>query len=311
MNRDACKIDCLLNCLTEPVRSRLLPHKPLLSRSATEIRLRACRPLTVSFPSEQLVLSSGGRLVSDSENAFILTEKMLNEVFQRLCEYSVYSKQNELVNGYITTQGGHRAGICGTAVYSHNEIINIKNISSINLRIARQLIGCASGLDSVVKTSSGLLLCGEPASGKTTVLRDLARMLSAEHKRNVSLLDERGELAASVSGIPQNDVGCCDVFDGFKKSDAMRLALRSMSPEYIVCDEIGGDSDVSSIMSLVNCGVRVIATAHAGNPNELMKKKSLSGLIKSGVFSHIVFLKSRREVGTVEKILEAGELIAA
>ncbi len=311
MKEEVCRISEVLNALSPPVRALLSPHSELLSRSATEIRLRAERPLVIVFQEDKLFVSVSGRLTERDKDAYFATGKDISDTVGRICDYSIYNRQAEISNGFITIKGGHRAGICGTAVYDSGAIINLRDISSLNLRIARAVLGCAEEILCRGRELAGTLICGEPASGKTTVLRDAARILSLDKKRSVSLIDERRELAACVNGIPQFDVGLSDVFDGYKKSDAMNHALRTMSPDYILCDEIGSPEDSEAIKTLVNCGVKVIATAHAKSADELRSKPYLRELLDMGVFENIVFLKSRQNAGKAEKTVKVGDLYAA
>jgi stage III sporulation protein AA len=153
-----------------------------------------------------------------------------------------------------------------------------------------------------------VLICGAPCSGKTTVLRDLARAISTQSSKNVSLIDERGELAATSSGVYQNDVGMCDVFDLYKKSLAMMQAVRSMAPDIIVCDEIGCDEDVTAIEHCLNCGVSIIATVHAANETEIKRKENIKKLVSLGAFEKIAFLSNKKSPGEVVKIVRAGDL---
>ena len=230
---------------------------------------------------------------------------MLDEVVRKICEYSVYSRQNEIVNGFITLRGGHRAGICGTAVLRDGEMSNVRCISSVNLRFAREIRGSADQLlHSVKDISGGVLICGEPSSGKTTLLRDLARQLSAD--RNVALIDERGELAACIGGMPQNDVGLCDVYDGYPKAEAMRHAVRTMSPDVLICDEIGTDEE-ASLRNCLRGGVAVIATAHIRHREELRRHPAF----RTGAFSTVVFLSGRQNVGEIISVQSVGDVLAA
>lgn len=207
-------------------------------------------------------------------------------------------------------QGGHRAGICGTAVFDNEKIVNIRDISSINIRIAREHINSSSELLSKVKSiSKGLIICGSPCSGKTTVLRDLARKLSLEQDMKVSIVDERGEIAGTVKGVCQNDIGLCDVLDGYSKADGIIHSIRSMSPDVVICDEIGGFDDVKAILQSANSGVSFIATVHADNEDELIKKPFIKELIKSNVFEKAVFLHNRKNAGKIKSVSVCKELL--
>ena len=207
--------------------------------------------------------------------------------------------------------GGHRAGICGTAVVNNGKIVNIRDITSINVRIAREHKGCADSLyNKIIAVSGGVLICGAPCSGKTTVLRDLARLLSTKGKKNVALIDERGELAGTASGKFQNDIGMCDVYDSYNKSEAMLHAIRSMAPEIVICDEIGSKEDIYAVEKSVNCGVRIISSTHCASEYELKQKANMVSLMKTGAFQTLVFLSNRTHAGEIVKISQVGDNFA-
>ena len=301
------------SCLCPPLYRLLFPHFASLEDKAQEIRLRVNRPVSVACGAKTYFITNSGSLSDLPCGDLCLAKRSdIEATFQRICNYSVYARQREISNGFVTLSGGHRAGICGTAVLNDKSIVNIRDITSINLRIAREHRGCAVDLYRQIKhKSGGVLICGEPCSGKTTVLRDLARLFSTDGSAAVSLIDERGELAATVSGVPQNDVGLCDVFDGYPKSFAMEQALRTMSPQVIICDELGSPGDVSAAFKVQSCGVRLIATAHARSRKELFERAFLQKLLNSGVFSTLVFLRGRERAGVINEIFLNGERLAA
>lgn len=255
------------------------------------------------------VTQSGGLSSAPiSDSMLFVTRSDIADTFHNICNYSVYAKQNEIVNGFVTMTGGHRAGICGTAINDSGQITNVRDISSINIRIAREHKGCAEKLiKKVGDVNGGLLICGAPCSGKTTVLRDLARILSSDNK-NVSLIDERGELAGTCSGVFQKDIGMCDVFDCYRKSTGIMQAIRSMAPDVVVCDEIGSQDDINAITHSVNCGVTMVATVHAAGKSELRQRESIKKIVQTGAFKKIVFLSSRSRPGEIKEILQVGDV---
>ncbi len=270
--------------------------------SAQEIILRSDRPLCVISDNKHFYFTSNG-CVTDSlidNNMVICSRKCLNDTFVSMCNYSVYAKQNEINNGYITLKGGHRAGICGTAVVSDGKIINIKDITTINIRVAREIKNCSDNLYRQVDALKGVLICGAPCSGKTTILRDFARKLSYTYK--VSLIDERNELSSCFNGVFQNDVGMCDVYDSYIKSDAITQSVRTMSSDIIVCDEVSTLSDVDAIVKGVNCGVAFVATMHATDLSALRKREFARRLISTGAFETIVFLSDRKNAGVIKSV---------
>lgn len=275
-----------------------------------EIRLRANKELILCCGQESYFVSKNSCVSKQNiKNAIFITYENLKEIFNHLCNYSVYSYQNEFINGFITVKGGHRIGICSTALYNENKISGIRDISSINIRIAREIKSCANKImKSIDFTEGGLIIFGKPSSGKTTVIRDLARQLSLNMKK-VCVIDERGEIAAQFSGVSQNDLGLCDVLNGYKKSDGIMLALRCLSPEIIICDEISAVSEAKVIRDCLNSGVLLVSTIHARSLKEFLSKKQAVALLSSGAFASIAQLSNEASsVGEIQKIYKVSEI---
>ena len=253
-----------------------------MCENITEIRLRTGRGVSVRIGSENILL--GGYRVSKEDMEYS---------FKAICNYSVYSYSKELSEGFITLKGGHRVGICGTAVTENGKVNNINYISGLNFRIANERKGAADKImaDIFIREKCGIIIAGPPLCGKTTILRDLCRQIG--NKNKVSLIDERGEIASVYKGVPQNEIGdFTDVFDGYPKSEGILMAIRTMSPDYIFIDEIGTDEDYNAILRSVCCGAEIIATVHASSLNSLKKRDSINKLFKTGAFRYIVFLES-------------------
>ncbi len=281
-----------------------------------EIRLRSRKPVVVITENGSEFVMSSGRLTRVYSELLMKTdEREVEDVFKRLCGYSVHSFKDAINRGYITVAGGHRAGVAGTAVTENGRVTAVRDICSINLRIAREIKGAA---DEIYKSefSNGLcsvIIAGPPASGKTTVLRDLARRLSDCNTGNclkTFVCDERGEIGAAFSGIAQNDLGVnCDLLTSYPKSEGIMIGLRSFSPDIIICDEIATDLELEAIEAGVNSGVCFALSIHARNEKELRTKPALKRLLLTGEFDRVILL-SGRNVGRTEKIFGAGELIA-
>ena len=200
--------------LSSKLKNALLNQAAQLSASAQEIRLRVNKPVSVSCADGVFYLTkNGGLSISRDGDNLLCTPQELENTLHKICDYSVYARQGEINRGFVTLSGGHRAGLCGTAVIENGKIVNVRQITSINIRIAREHKNCANQILSRLNACEGLLICGAPCSGKTTLLRDIARQISAAKK--VILIDERGELAGKSGGGFQNDIGMCDVFDGY------------------------------------------------------------------------------------------------
>lgn len=260
--------------------------------SITEIRLRAGRPAV------RVDIFGDMKICSET-----LSAEDIGECFAEICRYSVHSFQSDIAEGFVTLDGGHRVGICGTAVKSNGKIEFLKNISGLNIRIAHEVRGCSDELFARVFSDEpkSLLIGGKPLSGKTTVLRDLARKLG-ENKR-VTIIDSRNEISASVCGAPTLDVGLnTDVLCGCGKSEGIMLALRSMSPEVIICDEIADDGD--AVQEALYCGVKVIASAHGGSASELLRRPHIGSLVP--LFDYTAILGERGRIGA---ILKGGEAV--
>jgi len=294
--------------LSERIRQAL--EKLALKAQAQEIRLRNGKPLSITSFGKELFITENGGISSSPSLGMSVNKQDIEFSFKAICEYSIHSFQRELSQGFITIPGGHRVGICGTSVTKDGKIDTIKYITGLNFRIARQVLGCA---DEIIKQAfnykpTSTLIIGAPSSGKTTILRDLCRQLGNLHK--LSIIDERGEIAATHQGVSQNDVGICtDVFDGYPKEDGIMTAIRVMSPEIIAIDEIGDISDCIAIEHSMNAGVIIIATAHAGSVDELYGRKHINALLQQNVFKRIITLGIGQNIGKITDITEVKKFV--
>lgn len=280
-----------------------------------EIRLRSRRAVAVITDRGTEFVSASGRLTSVYSELVLKTdENEITEIFKRLCGYSVYSFTDAINKGYITVAGGHRAGVAGTAVSENGKITAVRDVCAVNLRIAREIKGAAEDIykSYFINGLCSVIIAGPPAGGKTTILRDLARRLSgAEHGKfyKTFVCDERGELGACVSGIPQNDMGInSDIITGYPKAEGIMIGLRSFSPDIIICDEVATYEEVQAIEAGVNSGVCFALSIHARSERELKTKPILHRLLSTGAFEKVILL-SGSNVGRVEKTFGAGELI--
>lgn len=262
---------------------------PINAAGIAEIRLRTGR--------KAAAVALDGRIMHCSE-AF--SQQDINNCFLELCRNSIHSFSREISEGYITLPQGHRVGFCGTAVYDGGRITGLKDISSLNIRFAREVRGCAERLVGTL-FSQGLcsvIVCGKPMSGKTTLLRDMARLLGSSH--SVCVVDSRGEIAAVSGGVPALDVGeNTDVLNGYAKQEGIMTAIRSLSPEIIICDEIGNDAQ--SVIQCAECGVRLIVSAHAGSIEQLKRRPSAACLLP--YFDKAVLLGERFKPAAVEELV--------
>ena len=232
----------------------------------------------------------------------VITQAEILNILQALCNNSIYSYQSQICDGYITLQGGHRVGITGNVAMKDGKIININYVSSLNFRIAREIIGSSDEILKEVLVNNEIkntLIVSKPGCGKTTVLRDLVRNIS-NRGFTVSLIDERGEIASMYKGIPQNDIGLrTDVMDNVNKSLGMKIAVRTMAPQVIVADEIGTKEDIDAINYGICSGVKGIFTAHGSDITELRQNDALNRLYEEKLFKRIIFLENRGKMGKV------------
>lgn len=237
--------------------------------------------------------------------------ELINMIVTSAARYSMYAYQDTIRQGFIPLKGGHRMGVLGQAVVCNGCMTGQKNISYINIRIAHEYIGCADSVIEFTKGHSNILIISPPGCGKTTMLRDIVRHYSYGINVaacNVTVIDERGEIAASVDGMPQCDLGPrADVCDMGNKRDAVFAALRSMSPSIIVMDEIGGVDDVEAVSRAVNAGVRVVASVHGYNLKECFLRRDIARLLECGGFEKIIILSDRNGAGTVEELVDLSE----
>ena len=289
----------ILPYLTPELRDPLtkLPEPELFQ----EIRLRKNRTMQVIRKGQAFTVTEEGLLINPQQNGVIVSGQALDAVFRNLCAQSVHSFQDTIRQGYLPLSGGNRAGLCGTAVLRGGVTESVRDISGISLRIAAEHTGCAEQLAERIgdpRMTGGILLAGAPASGKTTVLRDLARIFGDSMR--ISIPDERGELAAVRNGVPQFQVGAqTDVFDGYPKAEAITAAVRAMNPELLICDEIGGETEADALLSSANCGVTLIASAHAADLQTLLLRPQIRRLTDAGIFRQGFLLGTGEQCGKI------------
>lgn len=267
-----------------------------------EIRLRAGYPIILFYKNKEHILPIKS------------TEQVIKEALDYVSNYSLYAYENELRQGFITVEGGHRVGMAGQVIIENGRVKNLKQIASLNIRISHEVLNCADKLFPYVTHNKQMyhtLLISPPRCGKTTLLRDMIRQISDGNKWvkgcTVGVVDERSELAGCYHGIPQNQMGMrTDVLDGCPKAEGMLMLVRSMSPQVIAVDEIGAPEDVQAIKYAMHCGCKLIATVHGESLEEIRKKPLFEQMVKERCFERYVVLRNGIEIGEISSVHDAG-----
>lgn len=269
--------------------SNIFKQNPIIWDRLQEIRIRVGRPIILKLRDQDILLE------------YVVSQSEILQMLERLCENSIYAYKNQICEGFITVKGGHRVGIAGSCVIENGKIINVKYISSLNFRIAREIINCSTNIlreviDKENETIFNTIIVAPPGKGKTTILRDLIRILSNGIKEidfrgmNCGVVDERGEIAACYKGIPQNDIGVrTDVIENVSKDKGIHMLIRSMTPQIIACDEIGSKEDILAIKYALNSGVKGLFTMHGKNIEDVKNNKDVYELIEKKNVEKVIF----------------------
>lgn len=276
-----------------------------------EIRLRVGRPVLLRYDGREWALAAGGELCVAADQGHIVTAEELRGTMECISGYSLYAFDEEMRQGFMTVPGGHRIGVAGKIVMENGKVRCIHHISCINIRLSHQIKGCADRVMPYVIRDGEVchtLVISPPRCGKSTLLRDMIRQISDGgpllEGRTVGVVDERSEIAGSYLGIPQNDVGKrTDVLDCCSKAEGMMMLLRSMSPQVIAVDEIGGSADRDALETVFHCGCRLLATAHGSSVDDIKKSPLLRQMVQQHMFERYIILGAD-PVGTVKEIFD-------
>lgn len=291
-----------------PIRiRRLFDENKIQYEYLQEVRFRVGQPVLLQYKNQEFSLKEKkeGRGIA----ACIFSKEEMKETIEYISNFSMYAFENEMRQGFLTIQGGHRIGIAGKVFVEQGRVKRITNIGSLNIRIAHEVIGCSKKIIEYLWEKDEFchtLIISPPGGGKTTLLRDIIREIAGEKSRlTVGVVDERSEIAASYMGIPQNQLGTrCDVMDGCPKAEGLLMLLRAMAPDVIALDEIGGEEDLAALQQGRNCGCKILATIHGSSIEEIKRKPQMKELMANQGFERYVILGNRLQTGTIREILD-------
>ncbi|MGL4850047.1 MAG: stage III sporulation protein AA [Clostridium sp.] len=287
----------IMTIFPEGIREKLKDYK---REHIQEIRLKINKPL--------IVYKGDGEAVLD----YFVKADEIRYILKRISSYSLYAFEEEIKRGFITIKGGHRVGLAGECVMDGDKVRTIKNISSINIRITREILGCGKKILPHIVVDNEVLntiIVSPPKCGKTTILRDLSRVISNGDidfrlkGKKVVVIDERSEIGASFEGIPQMNVGIrTDILDNCYKKEGILMAVRSLSPEVIICDEIGREDEVKEIKNAFNSGVKLVFSVHGSDLDDIYKKKEIAALLNERIIDRVITLKSEKNKFLIDKV---------
>lgn len=302
----------LVKIFSKDIRN-ILRHLSVDFDQVQEIRLRVHAPLLIICNNHEFYITPAGTLSKRADEAYLVSKQELNETLEYMSSYSLYAFEEEMKQGFLTIQGGHRIGIAGKTITDANGIRSMKFISFINVRLSHQIRGCAAPVMPYLYACGSIyhtLIISPPRCGKTTLLRDMIRQISngsgEKAGMTVGVIDERSEIGACYQGVPQNELGIrTDILDCCPKAQGMMMLIRTMSPQVIAVDEIGSREDLEAIEYVMNCGCKLIATVHGSSIEDIKQKPVLRKLVLERWFERYIILNNCGKVGNVHQIYDA------
>ena len=297
----------MLNFLTENIAAAL---KNVNINLVYELRIRANKPIVLNYGGKYTFL--GGRGVTDNiGGALAASYADIEKIIYRASEFSVYSVTEQLRRGFIAGAGGERIGLAGEFVYENGSVFTVKDVTSLNIRVPHEVRGCADAIYRAcfARGPANALLVSAPGRGKTTILRDLARLISAHHFINILINDERNEICACCKDYSLDTGAFTDIIRYADKRDSLVCAMRAMRPDLIITDEIVSAEEADALASCVRGGIDVIASAHCRDFESLLRSPVFENALREKVFDYYIVLASEG-VGKVSGIYDA-ELRAA
>ena len=274
-----------------------------------EIRFRSNKPVTLNTKDGVFYCTKNGRItINYNDDLYFVDDRKMQEIVFSLARRSIHTYQDMLAKGFLPLKNGCKAGVAGCAVIKDGVVYSVNSFNSVNIRISRDYFGCAKEICKAVGGEcDSFLLIGQPLSGKTTLLRDLCRCFAGEsafEPKKIVIVDERDEIASKSFGGGVNVGVHTDVLSLFPKEVGIDIALRTLSPDIIVLDEIGADDEINGILSGMNSGVGFIATAHGGSLSEVLLRPNIKKLVDARVFKKAVILKGKTAPCEIKEVID-------